>query len=446
VHSAFPQYSSFDILSLSVATFLAIVADLRPIAFSIGRESSRMSLAVVAFLPVLLTYGWAPAILVMLVAQVGTDLHAGKPWYKTMYNCASIGISIVLAERTYSAVTRGTSFIPALPFSLLGASVAGAVFFLVNTTFVALVIATAQNLRFWTTAMYNMTIMVPVSASRIALGIIATALWHIYPLLILPLLAPLLSTKRSYEGFVRLQTETDNFIIALADAIDMRDPYTAQHSSRVAALCRALGERLGMTGRTLKDFEAIARVHDVGKIAVPDAVLLKPGRLSETEFAQIKEHVDVGVKILGRVSLYTSSLDILHQHHERLDGSGYPRGLIGEQIGLPGRIIAVVDTYDAITTDRPYRQARSSLDAMHELYRAVGRHYDFGVVRALEDELLQRGVLSHPVLAANLAFDAPESIAQASVVTTTSHGSVIPFARVRPAARDTTTASPTSTR
>ncbi|MDR7416987.1 MAG: HD-GYP domain-containing protein [Armatimonadota bacterium] len=207
-------------------------------------------------------------------------------------------------------------------------------------------------------------------------------------------------TKLSYSNYVQLRIETDNFMLALAEAVDARDPYTSQHSQRVAELCRAIARRLHLPDREVNRLYAIARVHDVGKITVRDAVLLKPGPLTPEELKEMREHVEAGARILGHLSLYRDVLDILLQHHERLDGSGYPKGLREDEILLPARILAVADAYDAMTTQRPYRPAKTPEEAVRELYRLSGKQYDLSVVRALEDELLERRMLEKPVLAA----------------------------------------------
>ncbi|MCS7234966.1 MAG: HD domain-containing phosphohydrolase, partial [Armatimonadota bacterium] len=173
-------------------------------------------------------------------------------------------------------------------------------------------------------------------------------------------------------------------------------------SIRVAELARALGERLGLQGDTLWGLHAVARVHDVGKVTIPDAVLLKAGPLNPEEYEEMKGHVEAGVRILQNISLYRDSLDILAQHHERLDGSGYPLALKGDEIIFPARVLAVADAYDAMTTDRPYRRAKTPEEAVRELYRVAGKEYDLNVVRALEDELIARGVLKGPVIPAAL--------------------------------------------
>ncbi|MDR5709300.1 MAG: HD-GYP domain-containing protein [Armatimonadota bacterium] len=249
------------------------------------------------------------------------------------------------------------------------------------------------------TLLLNGRLITPVFVSMVGLAVVGSVIWTLHPLLIVLLIPAALMTKLSYANYVQLRIETDNFLQALAEAVDARDPYTAQHSQRVAELCRAIARRLKLPDREINQLYAIARVHDVGKIAVRDTILLKPAPLTPEELREMREHVEAGARILGHISLYRDSLDILLQHHERLDGSGYPKGLRGEEIGLPARILAVADAYDAMTTQRPYRPAKSSEEAVRELYRLTGRQYDLSVVRALEDELLERRALEKPVLA-----------------------------------------------
>jgi HD-GYP domain-containing protein (c-di-GMP phosphodiesterase class II) len=234
----------------------------------------------------------------------------------------------------------------------------------------------------------------------------------------------MVASKLAIENYLRPRTEADNFIHALADAVDLRDPYTSEHSQRVAELATALGRRLGISSHDLHNLEVVARVHDVGKVAVQDAVLQKPGKLTAEEFGQIQVHVEAGVRILEHISLYRQSLDILHQHHERLDGSGYPRGLKGDEILYTARILAVADAYDAMTTDRPYRPAQTPEATVRELYSFAGKQHDISVVRALEDELIARRVLRGPIIPGAIEQPAAEP-----AETTYEAGRVVPISR-----------------
>ena len=174
---------------------------------------------------------------------------------------------------------------------------------------------------------------------------------------------------------------------ALVSLVDLRDAYTGSHSSRVAEYVRATGLRMGLPDAQLDNVVMAALLHDVGKIGVPDHVLLKPGRLTEEEFGHIRKHPELGWMALKNIEDFKSvSLMVLH-HHERMDGAGYPGGLKGSAIPLGSRIIAVADSYDALTTNRPYRSARTKQQAVDELLRCVDSQFDARALNAFLDAL-----------------------------------------------------------
>lgn len=165
-------------------------------------------------------------------------------------------------------------------------------------------------------------------------------------------------------------------IRSIVEAVDAKDPYTKGHSSRVVEYSLMVGGALNMGKDDLKDLEVSAILHDVGKIGVPDKILGKPGKLTFEEYAYMKRHPELGAAIIEPIAeLRRVSPNILY-HHERYDGAGYPKGLKGENIPLFARIICVADSFDAITTDRPYRKKRSSKKACEELERCSGTQFD----------------------------------------------------------------------
>jgi HD-GYP domain-containing protein (c-di-GMP phosphodiesterase class II) len=166
----------------------------------------------------------------------------------------------------------------------------------------------------------------------------------------------------------------------MAAAMDAQDVYTAGHSRRVARLASRLGRAMGLDKEELAGLRRAAAVHDVGKLSIPREILVKPGRLTAQEFALIKRHCQDGASIVS--SLGDPELTaIVKHHHERVDGTGYPEGLKGDQIPLGARIVAVVDTYDAVTSLRPYRAPLSHQDALRELQRCAGTQLDPRAVR-----------------------------------------------------------------
>ena len=167
----------------------------------------------------------------------------------------------------------------------------------------------------------------------------------------------------------------------MAREVEVQDGYTAEHCLRLQRLSFATGEELSLSPQQLHWLDYGAYLHDLGKIKVPVSILQKPGKLDEGEWAVIKRHPTFGREILETTALRAAG-DIVEQHHERLDGSGYPYGLSGEEVLVESQIVAVADTYDAMTTDRPYRKALAPDVAFAELERYAGAHHRREVYRA----------------------------------------------------------------
>ena len=176
-----------------------------------------------------------------------------------------------------------------------------------------------------------------------------------------------------------------NTLLALVAALDAREHETSDHSQRVVKYTVAIAERLSLQGTDLEELGRGALLHDVGKIGVPDAVLLKPGKLTTEEWAEMRKHPDIGWKMIESIPFLATPATIVLSHQERFDGGGYPRKLRGEEIHIGARIFAVADTLDAMTSDRPYRKATSFENAMAEVQRCAGSQFDPEVVRAFSD-------------------------------------------------------------
>jgi PAS domain S-box-containing protein/putative nucleotidyltransferase with HDIG domain len=185
--------------------------------------------------------------------------------------------------------------------------------------------------------------------------------------------------RRSLE---QLRLSLSGTVLALGRMAEMRDPYTAGHQQRVAQLAQAIAERMGLPRETTELVRLAALVHDIGKIGIPVELLTKPGQLASHEFELIRTHTTVGWEILEQAHLHQAVADIARQHHERLDGSGYPDGLEGTRIRREARIIAVADTVEAMASHRPYRPARGIDEALAEIFRQRGRHYEPAAVDA----------------------------------------------------------------
>jgi len=191
-------------------------------------------------------------------------------------------------------------------------------------------------------------------------------------------------------------------IAALASSLDLRERETALHSKRVQEYALLLARRLGIKeGDTLEGLEMGALLHDVGKIGVPDGILLKKGGLTDEERDVVRRHPDLGASLLQRIPFLAGAREIVESHHEKFDGSGYPKGLKGEEIPIGARIFAVADVFDALTTDRPYRAALPYRSAADMIARESAVHFDPEAVKAfmkipfrvLEETALRYGVV-----------------------------------------------------
>ena len=177
----------------------------------------------------------------------------------------------------------------------------------------------------------------------------------------------------------------------MALTVETRDPYTAGHQRRATNLARAIATEIGLSEAQVDGIRMAGVVHDLGKISVPTEVLTKPGRLTKIEFNLVKAHPQVGYDILNRIGFPRPLTQIVLQHHERMDGSGYPSGLSGEEILLEARILAVADVVEAMSSHRPYRQALGIDKALEEISRNRGVLYDPEVVDACLKVFIEKG-------------------------------------------------------
>ena len=203
---------------------------------------------------------------------------------------------------------------------------------------------------------------------------------------LVPLFAvPVPTVYQAMRNQIALRKQTREAVMALADAVDDRDPYTFGHCRRVAEFAAELCAHMRYSPDLTDEIVLAARVHDVGKIGIRDAVLLKPSRLTPEEFDHIKQHPDIGARLTARFPDFSRGTRYIRHHHERWDGTGYPSGLRANDIPLGARIIAVADTYDAMTSTRPYRAGLSDEAAHTEMARVAGEQLDPEIVAAWLD-------------------------------------------------------------
>jgi HD-GYP domain-containing protein (c-di-GMP phosphodiesterase class II) len=201
--------------------------------------------------------------------------------------------------------------------------------------------------------------------------------------------------RRAEDTTVRLRLAYDETLAGWASALDIRDRSTSEHTERVTSRTVELARRFGFEGRALDDVRRGATLHDIGKMGVPDDILGKKGPLTDDEWVVMRRHPELAVQMLQGIDYLRAALAIPRCHHEKWDGTGYPAGLVRDQIPIEARLFAVVDVYDAITSVRPYRHPMSPEEARGTVLDGAGTHFDPAVVEAFlelleaEDELEQ---------------------------------------------------------
>ena len=264
----------------------------------------------------------------------------------------------------------------------LGLVAAAVTMYAVNVGLVSTAVALATSRNPVTTILGTQRSLGFQSAVLYALGAAAGLGTERYPWLLLLGIVPAGLVYHSVRQRVELRREAMRAMERMADEVDRRDPYTFNHSQRVAIYCHAIARRLGLHPSEIELLTVAAKVHDIGKIRIPDSILLKPAKLTDEERRVMETHPRLGFDILRALSEYDRVLDLVLTHHERYDGHGYPNGTVGRRLLLIAQIIPVADSLDAMTTARAYRSGRMWASAMEELRRGAGTQWNPQVVEA----------------------------------------------------------------
>lgn len=215
---------------------------------------------------------------------------------------------------------------------------------------------------------------------------------------LVPTIRALLANKRAVGRAAISDDVVRGLARSIVRALEMKDGESEAQGERLALWARRLAEELELPGDRVFDVELGAMMHDIGMIGIREALLLKPGRLNEAEWAEMRRHPELGVSLLADIPALRRAIPVVHSHHERWDGGGYPRGLAGDAIPIDARIFQVADAYNVIVSDRPYRLGRTDAEAREELRRCVGSQFDPQIIAAFEriepEEWTQIGRLS----------------------------------------------------
>ncbi len=293
-------------------------------------------------------------------------------WYNRAFNAAATVIATGVAAHVYLWLGGPT---PPTMSAALAIISAGLAKYLLQAVLVDLVVALQLKRRplerWWEVHRRD----VPYEAALYLLGALAAVTVGQEALALVLFAVPMGAMLVSLRETARVREQTRAAILELADLIDLRDPYTHGHSQRVAALAERLARRMKLEATQIALIRDAARVHDIGKIGTNDLVLLKQGPLNDEERAEMQRHVEIGHRLLAHIPEFFEGAELVLAHHERHDGKGYPRGLKGDELPLEVSVISVADSYDAMTTDRPYRRGMPWEKVREELVRGRGTQW-----------------------------------------------------------------------
>ncbi len=363
--------------------FLFVFIDIRPISLDI---KGQVTLSFALALAILLIYGTWFCIIVSGIGSILTDIIGKRGWNKTLFNCSQFSISTFAAGVIYDGlniklnVSIDESFIVSehiVPFL-----VTALVYIALNFLLVAVIVSLSYKIRLFSIIKKDLGMIALFLFSLAPMSLLMVVLYTNEPWSMVLIVPPLVLAHNGFENYLKLRQQARTTIELLADVVDRRDKYTASHSSRVAELAEKIGLEMDLPYEQVENLAMAGKVHDLGKVALGDSILQKPDRLSEFEYKLMKTHPETGYNILSPLDIYKELLSYVLCHHERVDGKGYPHGLAGRNIPLGARILAVADSFDAMTSDRVYRAAMSDEEAIHELIVNKGKQFDPDVVDA----------------------------------------------------------------
>jgi diguanylate cyclase (GGDEF)-like protein/putative nucleotidyltransferase with HDIG domain len=422
-------YGSVDSL-IGLLAVVALVAGGQALALEFEGGSGSISVSAVGVLAGVAIFGTDAALPLALATAAVAWSWGRTPIYYLLYNVGALTLASIAAAAVFSFTWQNTD--PGRVIHIAAGLVAGGVYFIVNTGLTSAAMALEGHnswLRVWKERFSWLfphyfafgAVGAAIALAYDAIGFLGLVIFVLPLLLMRKTMAAYLghterSTKQLRQAAQTIRTqnvslEQANRLLrerstaameSLSATVDARDAYTAGHSRRVQQLALAIGRELGLSQAELDLLGHAALFHDIGKLAVPDAVLLKPSSLTDEEWSLMQRHSDEGARIIDRLGFLDDAVPAIRHHHERFDGTGYPDGLVGEDIPLGARIIHVADALDSMLTTRIYRAALPANEALDELRRGSGTQFCPRCVSALE-RLLQGELESERMRAPALA-------------------------------------------
>lgn len=327
-----------------------------------------------------------PAVLISEVIIRGLELPEGQTikglLERVAFNTAQILICVVAAGFVFRLI-GGTVTPFQNVYQYFPPFIAFSVYIFLNTVLVSGIISLSQGESF----LYQMRfILRKLHVQVLSLGVLSILIAVTYessPWNLLLIAVVLFLVNASLKGYIQLRNQAKETFERIMDLLERRDPYTHDHSESVGVLTEAIAEEMRINPEKKENIVSAARVHDIGKLGIPDSILLKKGKLNDEEWKTMKDHPVLGADILSGLAIYQNSVEVVRHEHERWDGSGYPDGLSGKDIPLGSRIVAVADVWNALRTKRPYRGPMSKEEAKEEIKEMSGVKLDPEIVDVL---------------------------------------------------------------
>ena len=385
-------YLNVDLAGIILFSILHILSEVFSVQLP---KDGVVSIGFALDIAAIIIFGPFLAALLSLGGIIGKLLTTSFQTIKFVFNVSLFLLTTSLAGLVYYWF-GGSNVNLLLTHDLVPLVVTALVYLLINASLLTAIVAVANGVDFATTWRANVRWALP---SFLALAPLGYLLATVYIIMGIPgailLIIPLLLARFSFNQYIETKSAHLSVVQALATALEAKDSYTKGHSDRVAEYSALICRQLELPEDFTEDLIQAARMHDIGKIGVPEEILNKPGQLTGNEYELIKGHPRIGSNILEQVQFLNTVSTIIRYHHEWYNGGkGYPQELQGEAIPLGARILMVADSFDAMTTDRPYRSALSEVEALAQLVQGSGSQFDPTIVKAFITALKEANLSS----------------------------------------------------
>lgn len=383
----FDEALNVDILGVFVFAVLSVIAE----SLLIPTPGERgLSVGFAIGLAAIMIFGvpeaaWITCVGVMLrvMKRDGILYHPFNfPVYKTLFNGANAALSAGLSGFCYIYLggVPGTIDLNSTTYAIIASII---VYILTNAGIMSILMHFITGENFLYNFYKNIIWVVKDYLAMAPLAIIMAIAYINYNIVgVLLFFGPLLFARYSFKMYIDMRRIYIDTVKSLSQAVEAKDPYTNGHSIRVSEYSCNLAEKLGLPQKKIENLKIAAILHDIGKIGVEENILNKPGRLTEEEFDKIKQHPEIGVKIIKDIDFLKDVASIILSHHERYDGTGYPEGRTVENIVLESQILSLADVFDALTSERPYRSAMTVEEALDIIENGKGSQFDYRLADA----------------------------------------------------------------